>query len=131
MTTLANLTSSIRMIINLGEYEDPEVQQQGRIQGGCQEPPNFIMREKLYARKCHILELNSYLDPPPLSEILYQPLGNIACQLKVVAGRWGSLAVLSCSDGSWSPRVSPFMCSPWAPNHHVPILFIFYFLLSL
>ena len=40
-------------------------------------PPNFIKREKTSracARKCRILVLNSYPDPP-LSEILYPPLG--------------------------------------------------------
>ena len=60
---------------------------QGRIQGGCPGgqdasppfggPPNFIKRGKtshVCTRKRRILVLNSYPDPPPLSEILYPPL---------------------------------------------------------
>ena len=49
-------------------------------------PPNFIKRGKMAracARKLHVLVLNSYPDPPPLSEILYPPLCFTLCLVAV------------------------------------------------
>ena len=73
---------------------------QGRIQGGGPGgqdpppfggPPNFIKREKTLrvgARKCRILVLNSYPDPPPFRNPVSAPVSHSYIERKISLDIW-------------------------------------------